>query len=368
MSERMSYESTGVRYDVMDPFKRACQQTAAGTSANLARHGMKEVPGTRGESVYVIETEREYLAHVEEALGTKTLVADAMYKLTGRSFYRQAAIDDVSTIVNDLCVCGALPVSVAMYAAVGDSAYLGDARRAEDLAQGFAEACQQAGATWSGGETQTLKGMVNPETVILGGSAVGRIAPKERRIVGDVAAGDEIVFLASSGVQTNGLTLCRAIAERLPEGYLTKLSDGGTYGEALLAPSVIYCQFVRACQETGVKLKYAAHMTGHGWRKLMRLPEALVYRVEYVPPAQPVFGTIMQAAGLDAREAYGTFNMGVGFAVYVAPEQTAATLAAARQAGYTAWRAGVVLKQGTRKAVEIPSLGIVYDEESLQIR
>ncbi|MEI6085219.1 MAG: AIR synthase related protein [Verrucomicrobiota bacterium] len=364
----LNYKTAGVDYDVLDTFKRACQRAAATTTGNLLQHGFSEAPAIRGESAYVVETPDAYLAHVEEALGTKVLVADALYKLTGQSFYRNVAIDDVATIANDLCAVGALPVSVAMYAAVGDNEYFADERRAQDLADGFAEGCRQAGAVWSGGETQALKGMITPGTVVLGGSALGRIAPKSHRITGDVQDGDAIVCLASSGVQTNGLTLCRAIADRLPEGYRTKLSDGRGYGEALLDPSVIYVGFVAACQAAGLRLHYAVHLTGHGWRKLMRLDAPFVYRIEKVPEAQPVFELICRAANLDTREAYGTFNMGVGFAVYVAAGDAARCVELARQHGYSGWIAGTVQKDGDRKAVEIVPLDLTFAGDSLHIR
>jgi len=364
----LDYKTAGVDYDVLDAFKRACQRAAATTVANLARHGAGEPVGIRGETAYLVETPTEYLAHVEEALGTKILVADAMYQLTGKSFYRAVALDDVATIVNDLCAVGALPLSVAMYAAVGDNDYFADPRRAADLAEGFAEGCRVAGAVWSGGETQTLKGMIAPGTVVLGGSALGRIAPKTRRIAGDVRDGDAIVFLASSGVQTNGLTLCRALADQLPQGYLTPLADGRSYGEALLDPSVIYVPFIAACQEAGLKLHYAVHMTGHGWRKLMRLDAPWVYRIENIGQPQPVFDLIAKTAQLDAREMYGTFNMGVGFAVYVSQGDAARCLTLARQHGYQAWVAGAIHKEGDRKAVEILPLGLTFGGDTLHIR
>jgi phosphoribosylformylglycinamidine cyclo-ligase len=364
----LDYKAAGVDYDVLDNFKRACQRAAATTVANLAKHGATEPPGIRGESAYLVETPTEYLAHVEEALGTKILVADAIYQLTGNSFYRAVAIDDVATIANDLCAVGALPLSIAMYAGVGDNNYFADERRAADLADGFAEGCRQSGAVWSGGETQTLKGMITPGTVVLGGSALGRIAPKSNRIAGDIRDGDAIIFLASSGVQTNGLTLCRALADRLPEGYLTKLRDGRTYGESLLDASVIYVPFIAACQQAVVKLNYAVHMTGHGWRKLMRLDVPALFRIENVPEPQPVFDLIRQIAQLDMREMYGTFNMGVGFAVYVAPGDAARCVALAKQSGFTAWQAGSIRKEGDRKAVEIAPLGLSYAGETLHIR
>lgn len=369
----LSYAQAGVNYDVLDSFKRACQGAAASTSAALAARGFSEPAAIRGESCYLIEGPDAYYAHVEEALGTKVMVADAMLKLTGKSYYRNVAIDDVSTIVNDLAASGALPVTVAMYAAVGDDEFFSHAQRSADLAAGFAEGCRLSGAAWSGGETQTLKGMIASGTCVLGGSAFGIIKPKELRVKNRVESGDAIIFLASSGVQTNGLTLCRALAERMPEGYLTKIGDGRSYGEALLDPSVIYVAFMAACQEAGLDIHYASHMTGHGWRKLMRLDDAFVYRVDLVPPAPPVFEAIARASGLDAKEMYGTFNMGVGWAAYVAEKDADRCLAIARQAGYTAWKAGTVLRDiGTdgrpRKGVDIPSLGISWSAQDLHIR
>lgn len=364
----MSYEQSGVRYDSLDAFKRTCQKHAATTTAALSRHGLAEPPGVRGESAYLIETPNEFLAHVEEGLGTKNLVADAMHKLTGQCYYANIGIDTVATIVNDLATCGALPISVAMHAAVGDSRWFDDTVRAEELAKGFAEGCRQAGAVWAGGETPALKGAVNPDTIILAGSAIGRIHPKSNRIVGDVRNGDAIILLASSGVHTNGLTLCRAIADRLPQGYLTRLKDGRTLGQAILEPSLIYVRFISACQQAGLRLHYAAHITGHGWRKLMRLAEPLVHRITELRPLPVIFDFLMQAGPIDVREAYGTFNMGAGYAVWVDPNEAQTCLRIASDSGYDAWVAGQALRQGSRKAVEIVPLGLTYEADTLQLR
>jgi phosphoribosylformylglycinamidine cyclo-ligase len=365
----MNYESAGVKYDTLDAFKRACQREAASTVDQLARHGLREPANIRGESAYLIETEHGYLAHVEEGLGTKNVVADAMLKLTGKSFYANIGIDTVATIVNDLVTTGALPWSVAMHAAVGDSSWFENTQRAEDLAGGFAEGCRRAQAVWGGGETPALKGIVNPETIVLAGSAVGRIAPKSNRIVGDVHDGDAIVLLASTGVHTNGLTLCRAIADRLPEGYLTKISDGRSFGEALLDPSAIYVDFIAACQTAKVKLHYAAHITGHGWRKLMRLSEPFVYRMSDIGPrVPPVFDFIRERGPVELREMYATFNMGAGFGVYVDPSDAPRCTELAKQLGHDAWFGGTVAKEGTRKAVEIVPLQITFEGDTLQVR
>ncbi len=364
----LSYESSGVNYDQLDAFKRACQKAARTTAPLLTQHGYAEPATTRGESAYLMEAADHYLAHVEEGLGTKNLVADAVYAQTGKNFYREIAIDTVATMVNDLITCGALPISIAMHAAVGDSAWFADRPRMEALVDGWAEGCRQSQAVWGGGETPTLRGIVQPSTIVLAGSAIGRIAPKSRRIVGEVQDGDAIVFLASSGVQTNGLTLCRKIADQLPQGYQTPIGDGRTYGEALLAPSVIYVNFVRECQARGLALHYVAHVTGHGWRKLMRLEEPFVYQITELRPEPALFQFLEKAGPIEKREMYATFNQGVGFAAYVPAAQVEAVLQAAKDTGYDAWRAGTVRKQGQRKAVEIPGLGITFEGDTLQVR
>jgi phosphoribosylformylglycinamidine cyclo-ligase len=364
-----AYTKAGVDYDRLDAFKRACQRAAATTVPALAALGLREVEGARGDSAYLIETDDAYLAHVEEGLGTKNLVADAVQAATGKCFYRAVGIDTVATIVNDLITCGALPVSVAMHAAVGDGAWFDDETRASELAEGFAEGCRQSGAVWGGGETPALKGIVEPQTIVLAGSAFGRIKPKSLRIAGDVRAGDAIVFVASSGVQTNGLTLCRKIAGELPQGYLTPVpGDPRSYGEALLAPSVVYAKLIAACQAEGIKPHYAVHVTGHGWRKLMRLAEPFVYVIDQPGEAPPLFRFLADKAGLSPEQAYATFNMGVGFALYMDPRDAQRVLALAARDSYAAWVAGRVEKQAGRKAVEVPGLSLQYEADTLAVR
>jgi phosphoribosylformylglycinamidine cyclo-ligase len=368
----LSYQSTGVNYDVLDKFKLACQRAAGRTVDLLAAHGVSEPAGIRGESAYLVETPEEFLAHVEEGLGTKNLVADALLDLhpaKGADAYFNIGIDTVGAIVNDLLTVGALPMVVAMHAAVGSAAWFKNESRAKALADGFAEGCRRAGAVWGGGETPALKGLVQEQTIILAGSAMGRIRPKNLRIAGNVQTGDAMVFLASSGVHANGLTLCRELAARLPQGYLTSLEDGRSYAETLLDASIIYSPFIAACQAAKLDLHYAVHMTGHGWRKLMRLAEPFVYRCTHLArPCPPIFDFIARSAHLDSREMYGTFNMGVGFAVYLPAEQAAQAVELAEQFGQQAWIGGTVEKHGPRKAVLIEPLGLAYEAETLQIR
>jgi phosphoribosylformylglycinamidine cyclo-ligase len=149
---------------------------------------------------------------------------------------------------------------------------------------------------------------------------------------------------------------------------LAPIGGGRSYGEALLDPSVIYVRFIAALQRAGIKPHYAVHLTGHGWRKLMRLSEPFVYRITDLPKPQPVFDFLVREGPIEMREAWATFNMGVGFAVYVDPAMADRCIELADEAGYRAWVGGVVQKQGDRKAVELTPLGITYDAETLQVR
>lgn len=324
MGKNMTYAGTGVDYDAMDPFKRAAQRAGRETAGNIARLNggeFKELEASRGESAYLIEAAKSYFAHVEEGLGTKNLVADAMYKLTGKSYYDHIAQCTVAMIVNDMITLGALPLSVAMHLAVGISSWFDDQARCQDLVNGWKHACNLARCVWGGGETPTLKGVVMPEAVVLSGSAMGLVKPKERLIKAEnIRHGDVIIIIESSGIHANGLTLAREIAEKLPEGYLTKIPDGRTYGETLLDPTRIYVPVVEDCLDAGVRIHYAVNVTGHGWRKLMRATQPFTYVIDELPKQLPIFDFIQKHGPVTDREAYGNLNMGAGFVLYVSQE------------------------------------------------
>src|SRR5687767_14821462 len=366
--DRMTYAGSGVDYRALDPFKRRAQLAGRSTADVIRRLGVSEVEMSRGESAYLIETPESYLAHVEEGLGTKNLVADAMYRLVpGRSYYDHIAQDTVAMIVNDMVTLGALPLAVAMHLGVGASDWFNDERRTGDLIDGWRKACQLARCAWGGGETPTLSGIVDAATVVLAGSAIGMITPKGRLIRANVQHGDAIVLFASSGIHANGLTLARAVAERAPNGYLTVLRDGRPYGEALLDPTHIYVGIVEDCLDRGIDIHYAVNLTGHGWRKLMRSPELVAYVVERVPTPQAVFDFIQSIGGVDDAEAYGNFNMGAGFAIYVPERDVPAVLDIAKAFPFAALHAGHIEKSATKRVVIAPK-GLEYSADSLGVR
>jgi phosphoribosylformylglycinamidine cyclo-ligase len=366
--ERMTYTGSGVDYGALDPFKRRAQLAGRSTADVIRRLGVSEVEMSRGESAYLVETPDSYLAHVEEGLGTKNLVADAMYRLIpGRSYYDHIAQDTVAMIVNDMITLGALPLAVAMHLGVGSSDWFKDERRAEDLVDGWRKACQLARCAWGGGETPTLSGVVEAAAVVMAGSAIGMIKPKGRLIRANIQHGDAIVVFESSGIHANGLTLARAIAARAPNGYLTPLRDGRTYGEALLDPTHIYVGVIEDCLNRGADIHYAVNITGHGWRKLMRAPDPFAYVVERIPAPPAVFDFIQSIGGVDDGEAYGNFNMGAGFAIYVPEAEVAIVLDIAKSFPFQAFRAGHVEKSASKRVVITPK-GLEYSADTLGVR
>lgn len=366
MSDR-KYAEAGVDYTKIDPSKLLAQELAAQTAKHLGRLNLEEIASSRGESAYVIKAGAISIAFVTEALGTKNLVADAVRAYTGRSHYDAIARDTVATILNDLCSVGAKPAALTAYWGAGDGAWFADAERARDLTQGWAAACEECRVSWGGGETQVLPSLIEAGRVVLGGSAVGIISPAENALFGErLAVGDRILIAPASGIHANGLSLARKIAAGLPEGYQTRIADGRSYGEALLDPTPQYAPLVESLQNAGVPLHYAAHITGHGWRKIMRASRELTYRITQIPPVPPVLRFLQQKAEMSVEEAYGTLNMGAGFALYVPAEGARAALRVGQQAGFDLLDAGVV-EAGPQRVV-IEPLNVTFEGSSLQVR
>lgn len=363
----LSYRQAGVDYDLIDPLKITAQRAAAATAGNLAAHGFAEIAASRGESAYVVDVGPFYLASIVECLGSKALVADEMARLSGKSYYAAIAQDTIAMAINDLITVGATPLVVQAYWAAGGSEWFGDAARAQALVAGWKQACDTCGVAWGGGETPALAGIVEAGRIDLAASCTGLINPKPRLSVGErLEPGDAIVLLASSGIHANGLSLARKLAERLPQGYLTEVTPGLAYGDALLEPTLLYSPVTEALYRAGISPHYAANITGHGWRKLLRHPRALSYRIHTLPEVPPVLRFIQREARQDDREAYGTLNMGAGFALFVAPDQAEDCVRIARSLGIAAMLAGQV--QAGPKRLVIEPIGVEFDEADLHLR
>ena len=364
----LSYEQSGVVYDLIDPLKVAAQRAAAATAPQLAAHGFAELASSRGESAYVVDVGPFLLASIVECLGSKALVADEMARLTGRSdYYEGIAQDTIAMAVNDLITVGATPLVVQAYWAAGGSDWFADAARAQALVRGWRRACEACRVAWGGGETPALAGIVEAGRIDLAAACTGLVNPKTRLTLGDaLGAGDAIVLLASSGIHANGLSLARKLAERLPAGYLSEVEPGLAYGDALLAPTTLYAPVTEALWAAGIVPHYAANITGHGWRKLLRHPGAFGYRIHTLPPVPPVLRFIQRHAHLDDEQAWGTLNMGAGFALFVAAADAERTAEVARAQGIEAWVAGQV--DSGPKRLRVDPLGLDWGDDALQLR
>ncbi|HEX8122588.1 MAG TPA: AIR synthase-related protein [Solirubrobacteraceae bacterium] len=363
MSGESAYRQAGVDYDVLDEAKRAALAQALATSPLLERRGGKALDASRGQPAFVFSLGSTNLAFVVEGLGTKSIIARQYEELAGESRFDAVAYDTVAAIVNDLCCVGAAPLVVNAYYATGSGDwYAGE--RADLLRDGWRRACEAAGATWGGGESPTLPGLVDPAEIELAGAAVGVVPEGLEPILGQsLAPDDAIVLVESSGLHANGASLARKVAEELPDGLLTEIPGGRHFGHALLDPSIVYAELVARVLAAGVSVSYLSHVTGHGFLKLMRTGSALTYRIRSLPPVPPVLAFLAEQAGMSDREAYTTLNMGAGFAIYCRAEGADAVVREASALGLRAAVAGAV-EEGPRRVV-IEPIDVVLEGEEM---
>jgi phosphoribosylformylglycinamidine cyclo-ligase len=269
--------------------------------------------------------------------------------------------------VNDLVTVGAAPLSIHAYWAAGSSDWFSDVPRMEDLVRGWQAACDVCEVSWGGGETPALAGVVASGSIDLAAASVGIVPSRAQLTLGDeLRAGDAIVLLAASGVHANGVSLARQLAQSLPQGYATRLADGRQFGEAVLVPTVLYPPVLKALRAASVQPHYCVNITGHGWRKLMRHAAPLTYRLQRVPPVPEVLAFMQREGQMQWREAYGSLNMGAGFALFVPAAAVPATIAAARSVGVAAWDCGWV-EPGPRRVL-IEPLDIEFAADELALR
>jgi phosphoribosylformylglycinamidine cyclo-ligase len=367
MAEGSAYGAAGVDYEALDAGKRNALTEALATSALLgaAPGGGRAIDESRGEPAFVFEVAGRTLAIVLECLGTKSLIARALEDRLGAAGFDAVAYDTVAAIVNDLCCVGAVPLVVNAYFATGSSEWYAQPDRQSGLLRGWRRACEAAGATWGGGESPSLSGLVAADEIELAGSAVGIVAGRDPILGAELADGDEIVLVDSSGLHANGASLARRIATELPGGYDFELPDGTTFGAALLTPSVIYVPLVRALLDSDVAVHYLSHITGHGFLKLMRPRVPFTYRIDALPDVPEVLSLLVARSGMSTAEAYRTFNMGAGFAVYCGAGQGEQVVSLADRCGLRAHVAGRVLA-GPRQVVLSP-VDVTFGSDALDL-
>jgi phosphoribosylformylglycinamidine cyclo-ligase len=375
-----AYANAGVDYEKLDPFKRLAQNAARRTIIAAQNPDQGEETWSRGESAYLYRLSKLItMALVHEGLGTKALVADAVAQLTGKCHYRAIAIDTLATMFNDLATLGVPPKWATQYVSAGSDTWFENEERATEFVNGWADTCIEHGVIWTGGESPALKGVLMPEASEFCGVAIGMAHPLNILSPQYIQHGDAILLLPSNGIHANGLSLARKIAEKLkPQGgYATPLSNGRTFGETLLDPTPIYSGVVPKIQEqldvdNRRSVHYAVNITGHGLRKIMRAPQNNEYILEIVPEPQEIFGFMQRHAEpqMTDEDAYGTLNMGNGFALFVNRHEANDAIRICTELGFPPCGMGHVRKSDTRRVV-IHRAGkpdIVFGGETLNLR
>jgi phosphoribosylformylglycinamidine cyclo-ligase len=243
-------------------------------------------------------------------------------------------IDLVAMCANDVLAQGAEPLFFLDYFATGKL----EGGIAEAVIAGIAEGCRLSGCALVGGETAEMPGMYPPGHYDLAGFVVGAVdRDKVLPRTGDMAKGDVLIGIASSGPHSNGYSLIRRIVARegLFYGGPSPFSNAQTLGEALLTPTRLYAPMVLPLIRSG-RVKGLAHITGGGLTENTprMCPDELVPRIDrasWTPP--PVFQWLQEAGGVETDEMHRTFNMGIGMVLAVSPTDAASVIADLKAAG-----------------------------------
>ncbi len=283
------------------------------------------------------------LAASTDGVGTKVAIAQALDK------HDTIGLDLVAMVVDDLVVCGAEPLFMQDYIAVGKVV----PEQVATIVKGIADGCQQAGCALLGGETAEHPGLMEAGSYDISGTGVGIVEAGAMLRPDRIRPGDVLVALGSSGLHSNGYSLARHVLldiGRMPlEGHVEEF--GHTLGEELLTPTRIYARDCLALTaETGVRM--FSHITGGGLaRNLERvLPdgvEAVVERGSWTPA--PVFKLIAGRGRVERVEMEKTFNMGVGMVAVLPADEVDRALAVLTARHVPAWVLGEVRRGKGRK-------------------
>ncbi len=280
-----------------------------------------------------------------DGVGTKLKLAFLQDK------HDTVGIDCVAMCVNDIVCAGARPLFFLDYVAVGKNV----PERVAQIVSGVAEGCVQSGAALIGGETAEMPGFYPEDEYDLAGFAVGIVDEENILNPENVAAGDVIIALPSTGVHSNGFSLVRkvfGIGEK-PLDRFTEELGGKTLGETLLTPTRIYVKPVLAVLDAGVKVKSISHITGGGFyenipRCLPKDKKAVIEKSAV--KVLPIFDLIAKEGNIPERDMFNTFNMGVGMCLVVAGEDVDKALELLKQAGEEAYVLGHI-EDGDREII-----------------
>ena len=290
--------------------------------------------------------EEPVLVSGTDGCGTKVKLAILMDK------HDTIGIDAVAMCVNDIICCGAKPLFFLDYIACGKNI----PEKIAEIVSGVAEGCVQSGAALIGGETAEHPGMMPAEDYDLAGFAVGIVDKKKILDNTRMAAGDVVIALASTGIHSNGFSLCRKVfdIDSNPDTLYVPCDalGGKTVAEALLTPTRIYVKSILALLEQ-VDVKGISHITGGGFYENIprSVPDGLCARIRKDSvKVLPIFELIAKQGNIPERDMFNTYNMGVGMSVVVPAAQEELALSILRQHGEDAYVIGVI-EAGDRKVI-----------------
>ena len=275
-----------------------------------------------------------------DGCGTKVKMAILMDK------HDTIGIDAVAMCVNDIICCGAKPLFFLDYIACGRNV----PEKIASIVAGVAEGCVQSGCALIGGETAEHPGMMPVEDYDLAGFAVG-VVDKEKIIDnGRMQAGDVVIALASSGIHSNGFSLCRKVFDiDNNNSALYEPCDalgGKTIAETLLTPTKIYVKSILALMEQ-VDVKGVSHITGGGFYENIprSIPDGLGAKIDKAAVhVLPIFDLIAKTGNIPERDMFNTFNMGVGMSVVVPAGQVEQALEILKANGEDAYVIGEIVE------------------------
>jgi phosphoribosylformylglycinamidine cyclo-ligase len=280
--------------------------------------------------------EEPVLVSGTDGVGTKLKLAFAMDQ------HDTIGIDAVAMCVNDIVVQGAEPLFFLDYLACDKVI----PSKIESIVKGIADGCNQAGCSLIGGETAEMPGMYSEGEYDIAGFTVG-IVDKSKMINGlNIAAGDTVIGLASSGVHSNGFSLVRKLLLE-DAGYSLQQEIhelGGRLGDVLLAPTKIYVKPLLGLLNE-IEVKGMAHITGGGFIENIprMLPDGVNVDIEYGAwPILPIFKLMQEKGKISNKDMFTTFNMGIGMVLVVKEQDADGTLQFLRSAGEEAYVIGRV--------------------------
>lgn len=330
--ESASYAAAGVDIEAGDRAVELFAPLAKKATRPEVRGGLGGFAGLFALGKY----KEPLLAAGSDGVGTKLVIAQALDK------HDTIGIDLVAMCVDDLVVCGAEPLFLQDYIAVGKVV----PEHVAAIVAGISEGCVQAGAALLGGETAEHPGVMAEGDYDISATAVGVVEADELLGPDRVRSGDVLIGMASSGLHSNGYSLARHVllekAGMPLDGYMEEFER--TLGEELLEPTRIYA---KDCLSLAAECEVHTfcHVTGGGLAGNMEriIPEGLVAEMSrntWTPPQ--IFRTIQSVGNVAQEEMDKTFNMGVGMVAVVSPQDRDRALAMLTARHIDAWELGTV--------------------------